>query len=366
MTSLTPPGHIAEQRTVAVHRIERLGSDVVMLQLRVPNGTALNYEAGQFIAIHLPCGATRCYSMAHRQQVGAPLEFHIRLQSQGVFSQWLVNALNDPEASGRTLAISGPYGDCTWRPLQSSGDMTIMLGGGTGIAPLTALLEEGLAQESHGPITLYWGGRQPNDFYCKAYFEALARRHQHFRFVPVVDTPDTSWSGRRGFVQNCAADDFPSLAKANVYACGSPVMVSSARQTLVTRCGLDPDRFYADAFEPSVSIREDARPSSHLRVQLQLADGSEQVVQVAAGTSLMSALRTQGLIQGICGGQKSCGSCRIETDTAWFARLPSPDRIETRLLAALSDPRPADRLACQIHLTPALDGLRIAIPDRPL
>lgn len=238
-----------------------------------------------------------------------------------------------------------------------------MLGTGTGIAPLTALVEEGLAKETPGPIILYWGGRQPSDFYCASYFDALARRHENFRFVPVVDTTDQSWRGRRGFVQDCAAIDFPSLTTANVYACGSPIMVTSARQTLITQCGLDPNRFYADSFEPSMSILE-APTTPDLRMLLRLADGGEQELQLTAGTSLMSALRAQGFMQGICGGQKSCGSCRIETDAAWSARLPPPDRVEARLLATLNDPRPTDRLACQIHLTPALEGLLIAIPDR--
>lgn len=366
MDSPTPPSHAVVQRIAAVHNVERLTPDVVVLQLSPPEGTAINYEAGQFIAIHLPGGAIRCYSMARRQKLGTPLEFHIRIQPNGVFSRWLIEALTNSETSDRTLLISGPFGECTWRDQQSAGSMTIMLGSGTGIAPLAALVEEGLAKGSPGPIVLYWGGRQANDFYCASRFETLALHHDNFRFVPVVDTTEPSWRGRRGFVQDCAAADFPSLKTANVYACGSPLMVSSARQTLVTQCGLDPDRFYADAFEPTGSVLDGVSIKPRIRAQLRLADGREEALMLATGVSLMSALRAQGLMQGICGGQKSCGSCRIEIDAIWPTRIPPPDRVEARLLAALNDPLPADRLACQIALTSELEGLRFAIPDRPL
>lgn len=366
MDSPTTPSHVSEQRTAVVHRVERLTPEVVMLQLRIPEGSGLTYEAGQFLAIHLPGGAIRCYSMARRQKAGTPLEFHIRLQPNGAFSQWLIDALDRSETSGRTLLISGPFGECTWRARESAADTTIMLGSGTGIAPLAALVEEGLAKGTSGPIVLYWGARQANDFYCSNRFESLALHHKNFRFVPVIDSADQGWYGRRGFVQDCAAADFPDLTTANVYACGSPLMVSSARQTLVAKCGLDPAHFYADVFEPSGSVLDEASENPRIRVQLRLASGDQQALTLPTGVSLMSALRAQGLMQGICGGQKSCGSCRIEIDAIWHNRIPPSDRVEARLLAALSDPQPADRLACQIALTSDLDGLHFAISDRPL
>ena len=241
-----------------------------------------------------------------------------------------------------------------------------MLGRGTGIAPLAALVEEGLARGTSGAIVLYWGGKQATDFYCASRFEALALHHKSFRFVPVIDSADQGWRGRSGFVQDCAAADYPDLETANVYACGSPLLVSRARQTLVAKCGLNPDQFYADVFEPSGSVVNEASKEPRIRAQLGLANGNNQTLMLATGVSLMSELRAQGVMQGICGGQKSCGSCRIEIDAIWPGSIPPPDRVEARLLAALNDPRPADRLACQITLTQELDGLHFAIPGRAL
>lgn len=366
MDTPTPPSRANAPFAVAVHRLQRRSADVVMLQLRLPEGSAFTYQAGQFIAIHLPGGASRCYSMARHQEAGEALEFHIRLQPDGVFSQWLLDALNETTSAGNVLSISGPYGDCTWRTPPPVGGFTVMLGSGTGIAPLAALVEEALAKDVFGKIVLYWGGRAADDFYCAAQFEALERCYDNFRFVPVVDGAEPGWHGRRGFVQDCAAADFPDLSQANVYACGSPMMVRSARQTLLAQCRLDPERFYADAFEASLAALAPPAAAPPCAGQLRLADGREQALALTVGVSLMSALQAHGLMQGICGGQKSCGSCRVEIEAPWAALIPPADRAEQRLLAVLSEPRPSDRLACQIVVTPALAGLYAAIPDRPL
>ncbi|MEO6423599.1 MAG: 2Fe-2S iron-sulfur cluster-binding protein [Candidatus Nitrotoga sp.] len=141
-------------------------------------------------------------------------------------------------------------------------------------------------------------------------------------------------------------------------------MVDSARKLLLAECALDPDHFFADAFEPSVSLVDALQSKQKNRVHLRHTDGTEQTLTLPGDIKLMNALRDEGLMQGICGGQKSCGSCRIEIDPAWAAHLPPAERGEARLLATLNDPQPQDRLACQISLTPALDGLRITIPNR--
>ncbi|MEO6423600.1 MAG: FAD-binding oxidoreductase [Candidatus Nitrotoga sp.] len=151
-----------------IHHIDRLSVDVVRLQLRVIDPEPLNYQAGQYLAIHLPDGVTRCYSMARRQEVDTPLEFHIRLHDNGVFSNWIVAALDAPHTNNLNLSVSGPFGDCTWRAQQPLSPMNIMLGSGTGIAPLTALIDEGLANNPDTPIALYWGGDRPTIFTVKA------------------------------------------------------------------------------------------------------------------------------------------------------------------------------------------------------
>ncbi|WP_424196494.1 2Fe-2S iron-sulfur cluster-binding protein [Ampullimonas aquatilis] len=237
-----------------------------------------------------------------------------------------------------------------------------MLATGTGIAPLTALLEQALAADTTHPITLYWGGRDADEMYLSSHFEALEQQHPHFHYIPVLTSQDEAWAGRRGFVQECAAVDHPDLRTAQVYACGSPTMVSEARRLLTEQCGLNAERFYADAFEPPIQSNM-AQTENLILIQVQ-QDTSQRCshsLTVAAEGSLMTALRQAGLLNGVCGGCASCGTCRIEIEPDWYSRLPPPNRTETRLLATLNGTQPHHRLACQIQLDKTLDGLCLVL-----
>jgi CDP-4-dehydro-6-deoxyglucose reductase len=71
----------------------------------------------------------------------------------------------------------------------------------------------------------------------------------NLRYVPVLsESVDEGWVGRTGFVHRAVMDDLPDLSGHQVYACGAPVMVESARNDFIARCGLPADEFYADAF----------------------------------------------------------------------------------------------------------------------
>ena len=78
------------------------------------------------------------------------------------------------------------------------------------------------------------------------------------------------------------------------------------------------------------------------------------------GDSLLAALKGAGLPAiSICGGRAACGCCKLAVGAAWIDRLPPPEKAERRLLAHLPDYHAGERLACQIKLTAALDGLEI-------
>ncbi len=366
MTSLLPISVCAttDRLTASIHSIERFNTDVVKLQLSVSHDVSMCYQAGQFIAIHFPDGA-RCYSMARRHVPGQPLEFHIRLRSGGLFSQWLIQTL-DQDWLGTQIEISGPFGNCTWHAPLNTNSPILMLANGTGIAPLVALLEDGLNQHTENPVTLYWGGRHASDFYYAQHFEHLSRIHKNFRYVPVLEKAGSNWSGRHGLLQDCAAADFPDLKDAIVYACGSSTLVTRAREHLVERCKLEVDQFHSDTFEPSVSVlNTHFTKAASFRLRIRPVNGHEQMLMLPDGISLMAALQSAGWMHGICGGRKSCGNCRVGVAKEWISRLLPVDRVETRLLAVLNDPRPHDRLACQIILSPELDGLCITDMNRP-
>ena len=80
--------------------------------------------------------------------------------------------------------------------------------------------------------------------------EQAARRLPSLRYVPVLSEPkpEDGWSGRTGLVHQAVMADLPDLSGHQVYACGAPIMVESARKDFLARCGLPADEFYADSF----------------------------------------------------------------------------------------------------------------------
>jgi CDP-4-dehydro-6-deoxyglucose reductase len=99
------------------------------------------------------------------------------------------------------------------------------------------------------PVTLYWGGRRPLDLYMNDWVQAKLAEMPNLRYVPVVSNalPEDHWQGRTGFVHRAVLQDLPDLSGYQVYACGAPIVVDSARADYLA-AGLPGDEFYADAF----------------------------------------------------------------------------------------------------------------------
>ena len=126
----------------------------------------------------------------------------------------------------------------------------ILLASGTGFAPIKALLEHLKFRASQRPATLYWGGRRPEDLYMDGWMREQLKDMPNLRYVPVVSnaTPEDNWTGRTGFVHRAVLEDFTDLSGHQVYACGAPIVVDSAKHDYVALAGLPEDEFFADAF----------------------------------------------------------------------------------------------------------------------
>ena len=91
--------------------------------------------------------------------------------------------------------------------------------------------------------------------------------------------------------------------------------------------------------------------------------GEEKTVQASAGLSVMEAIRDNGFdeLLALCGGCCSCATCHIHVDADWAAKLPAMSEDENDLLDSSDHREATSRLSCQIHMTDALDGLKVAI-----
>lgn len=91
-------------------------------------------------------------------------------------------------------------------------------------------------------------------------------------------------------------------------------------------------------------------------------DGVEHAVDAAPRATLMEALRELEYgVAAICGGMCSCATCHVYIAPEWADKLSEQQGDERELVAELPDRKPTSRLACQVPLTPALDGLRVTL-----
>ncbi|WP_300654089.1 FAD-binding oxidoreductase, partial [Hydrogenophaga sp.] len=192
-------------------------------------------------------GDRRSYSMAnapHTQSAQPSLELHVRHMPGGKFTDHVFGPMKEKDI----LRIEGPYGSFFLR--EDSTKPMVLLASGTGFAPIKAIIEhmqfKGITREA----TLYWGGRRPADLYQSAWIEAKLAEMPNLRYVPVVSNalPDDAWTGRTGFVHEAVLQDIPDLSGHEVYACGAPIVIESARRDYTGQAGLREEAFFADAF----------------------------------------------------------------------------------------------------------------------
>jgi CDP-4-dehydro-6-deoxyglucose reductase len=233
---------------VRVAALARQSHDVIALRLQLPAGEPLQFRAGQYIEFILRDGARRSYSMANAPHTlaepGAGIELHIRHLPGGKFTDHVFGAMKEKEI----LRAEGPYGSFFLR--EDSDKPLILLASGTGFAPIKAIIEHRKHQGIARAATLYWGGRRPADLYMDDWVRARLADMPNLRYVPVVSDalPEDGWRGRTGFVHLAVMEDFADLSGHQVYACGVPVMVESAKRDFTSQRRLPEDEFFADSF----------------------------------------------------------------------------------------------------------------------
>ncbi len=230
-----------------VAALAKLSPDVMRLTLQLPANDTLKFHAGQYLDFLLRDGSRRSYSMASAPHTlnatGPQVDFHIRHMPGGKFTDHVFGVMKEKEI----LRVEGPLGSFYLR--DESAKPIVLLASGTGFAPIKALIEHLQMKASTRPTVLYWGGRRPHDIYMADWVRERCEQMPNLRFVPVVSDalPEDAWTGRTGFVHRAVLQDTPDLSGHQVYACGAPIVVDSAKRDYMA-AGLPEDEFYADAF----------------------------------------------------------------------------------------------------------------------
>jgi CDP-4-dehydro-6-deoxyglucose reductase len=226
-----------------VQRMRRLAPDVMGLWLRLPAVEPFTWQPGQYIDVMLSGGRRRSFSLANPPEAGALLELHVRRSGRGEFTTQVFESMTE----GTLLRIEGPLGQMIYRPRPGP---LLLVGGGTGYAPMKAILRHVLESGIRREVTLFWGARYASDLYEDDWLRQLAARESRFHYVPVVSDEEPAAGGRRGLVHEAVLAAGLPLAQADIYLAGPPEMVTALREAL-PRHGADPARIVFDSFEIS-------------------------------------------------------------------------------------------------------------------
>jgi CDP-4-dehydro-6-deoxyglucose reductase len=230
-------------------RIERavpLSHDVMGLFLRLPIAEDFTFAAGQYIDILLPGGRRRSFSIASPPHDARPLELHVRHIAGGEFSERLFHQ----DMRSALLSIEGPLGRFTYRPHLVDAPRMLLIGGGTGIAPLLSILRDLIENGTERDLQLFWGVRTEQDLYARATLDQLSGRAASFTYVPVLSEAAPDWHGAIGWVHEVALKDIEDLEAIEVYAAGPPAMIAAIQHEYAAR-GSAQTRLYYDSFDPA-------------------------------------------------------------------------------------------------------------------
>jgi len=228
-----------------VQSLERVTPDVMRIRLRLPASERLQFLAGQYIDILLRDGTRRSLSLANPPHDDGLLELHLRNYG-GPFSTHVFTQMKEKDI----LRFEGPLG--TFYLREDNIKPAVLVAGGTGFAPIKAIIEHAIHHRIKRPLLLYRGAQRAADLYLDDLPAAWQREHG-ITYVPVLSDagPEDGWTGRRGLVHEAVMADLPDLSGHEVYACGAPAMIDAARRDFLVRCGLPEAAFYADAFTPA-------------------------------------------------------------------------------------------------------------------
>lgn len=245
VTLRLPVNPLANQTaTGTVLRQLPLTHDISEIVLRLD--TPLRYRPGQYASVRVPGSAlpARCYSFAHAAPADGTQEiaFFVRRVPGGGMSNWLL----DRAALDQDVEIHASLGEFHLREGQGA---LLCVAGGSGLAPLLALLEGAATTDAvQRPVYLLMGARAQRDLYCRDEIAALAARWQApFEFIPVLseEAADSGWDGQRGWVTEAITP--ARCAGAQGYLCGPPPMIDAAI-AVMTAQGIARDDIFFDKF----------------------------------------------------------------------------------------------------------------------
>ena len=223
-----------------VTQLKLLSQDIMHVALECHN--PIEYRPGQFINLFRDHALGRSYSIASVPGEDDHLHLHVRKLPSGRLSGWIHEELR----TGQTVEVRGPVGDCFYVP--GKPDQSLMLiGTGSGLAPLYGIIRDALGQGHTGPIRLFHGSRNLTGLYLVDELKELQKAYSNFDYVPCLSGNDIPAGFAQGRAEAVALQEQPKLKDWRIFLCGHPEMVRNATKKAFL-AGASMKEIYADAF----------------------------------------------------------------------------------------------------------------------
>lgn len=235
-----------------ISRVTPLTHDIVEVQIEL-DGSLNDYLAGQYADIALPGIIDRArsysFSKAPSQERPNQVSFFIRRVKNGELTEWL----HSGNRVGEKITLDGPHGSFY---LRDTAGPVLLVAGGSGLAPIRALLQQ-IADEGRAiDTTLIFGARTQQDLYCLDDIKKFASQSKgRFQFIPVlsVETNESGWDGAVGNCPDVIKPDMLELKSSHAYLCGPPIMIDAAVDRLKSM-GLRDTQIFFDKFLDASSM----------------------------------------------------------------------------------------------------------------
>jgi Na+-transporting NADH:ubiquinone oxidoreductase subunit F len=231
-----------------VASIRDLTYDIKEITLRLVDPPEIQFKAGQYVQFVVPEyeltpePVYRAYSMASQPSRKNEVELEIRLVPNGICTTYVFKYLK----VGDKVTINGPYGEFR---LSGTNSEMVFIAGGSGMAPIKAMLYDMVEKNIDRKATYFFGARSVRDLFLIEEMRELERKLRNFTFVPALSEPQNgdNWKGEKGLITQVLDRHLASGDSMEAYLCGSPGMIDASIKVLNEK-GIPNDRIFFDKF----------------------------------------------------------------------------------------------------------------------
>ena len=231
-----------------VTRIRELTYDIKEVYMELLEPSSISFRAGQFIQFKVPEydltdePVYRAYSMSSAPSDTGNVEIEVRLVPNGICTTYVHQYLKE----GDTVTINGPYGEFFLRDSERN---IVFVAGGSGNAPIKAILSSMIEKGINRKATYFFGARSKRDLFLVEEMRELEKKLPQFTYVPALSEPlpEDKWEGETGLITDVLSRFMKSGDNVEAYLCGSPGMINACIKVFQDK-GVPENLIYFDKF----------------------------------------------------------------------------------------------------------------------